>query len=129
MANAARGGTQTAYSWGGEIGEGNANCHPYGSEWDGKQTAPVGSFAPNGFGLYDMLGNVGEWVEDCYHDSYNGAPTDSSAWTTGPCTYRVFRGGNWNTIPASLRSAFRIGFPSTGQGNDAGHRIGRTLDR
>ena len=56
---------QTAYSWGDEIGKNNANCNGCGSEWDSRRTAPVGSFAPNQFGLYDMHGNVWEWVEDC----------------------------------------------------------------
>jgi formylglycine-generating enzyme required for sulfatase activity len=61
---AARGGTQTAYPWGAEIGNGNANCYEWGSQWDRKQTAPVGSFAPNGYGLYDVAGNAWQWVED-----------------------------------------------------------------
>ena len=75
---AARAGTQTAYPWGDEIGNGNANCNGCGSQWDKKQTAPVGSFPPNGFGLYDMVGNNWAWVEDCYHANYEGAPTDGS---------------------------------------------------
>ena len=63
---AARAGTETAYPWGDEIGDGTmANCDGCGSQWDNKQTAPVGSFAANGFGLYDMVGNVWEWTEDC----------------------------------------------------------------
>jgi hypothetical protein len=70
---ATRARTQTVYPWGNEIGKSNANCNGCGSEWDLKQTAPVGSFAPNQFGLYDMVGNVRERVEDCYHDIYNGA--------------------------------------------------------
>ncbi len=75
---ATRAGTQTAYPWGKAIGTNNANCHACGSKWDAKQTAPVGSFAPNGFGLYDMVGNVREWTEDCYHDSYLGAASGHS---------------------------------------------------
>src|SRR5262249_46599041 len=68
-------------------------------------TAPVGSFRPNAFGLYDMLGNVFQWTEDCYHNSYDAAPSDGSAWTTGECKYRVLRGGSWNVSPRSVRSA------------------------
>src|SRR5262249_17340493 len=75
-------GTQTAYSWGDEIGTGNANCDGCGSRWDNVRTVlPVGSFAPNAFGLHDMHGNVWEYVEDCFHYGYDGAPTDGSAWT------------------------------------------------
>ena len=66
---AARGGTDTAYWWGARVGHGNANCDGCGSQWDGKETAPVGQFDPNPFGLYDTVGNVREWVEDCWHDS------------------------------------------------------------
>ena len=80
---AARAGTQTAYPWGDEIGNRNANCDGCGSQWDGKQTAPVGSFPPNQFGLHDMIGNVFEWTEDCFHNNYERAPADGSAWTEG----------------------------------------------
>jgi formylglycine-generating enzyme required for sulfatase activity len=76
---ATRAGTTTAYPWGNDIGKNNANCNGCGSKWDNIQTAPVDSFAPNKFGLYDMVGNVFEWVEDCAHGNYQGAPTDGSA--------------------------------------------------
>src|SRR5262249_10215759 len=78
---AARAGTTTAYFWGDEIGENNANCKGCGGQWNGSGTAPVGSFKPNSFGLYDMAGNVWQWVQDCHHSNYNGAPNDGSAWT------------------------------------------------
>ena len=106
---AARAGTMTRYSWGNEIGRNRANCNDCGSRWDNKHPAPVGSFAPNAFGLYDMHGNVWEWVADCGHDSYQGAPTDGSAWTTG-CdkAEAVLRGGSWGDSPRDLRAANRV---------------------
>ena len=136
---AARAGSTTAYYWGNEIGKGNANCAPVGkeacgSEWDNEQTAPVGSFAANAFGLYDMAGNVWQWVQDCYHDNYNGAPTDGSAWTTGNCRgtleedlQRVIRGGSWISGPLNLRSAGRFRDTFNNGGNNLGFRVGRTL--
>lgn len=90
-------------------------------------TAPVGSFRPNAFGLYDMLGNVFQWTEDCYHDSYNGAPSDGSAWTSGKCEGRVQRGGSWSNGPRSTRSADRNGSPPAYRNVDIGFRVARTL--
>ena len=111
---AARAGTETAYSWGDEIGVNRANCDGSGSKWSGKQTSPVGSFEPNAFGLYDMHGNVWEWVEDCWHDNYEGAPTDGRAWTSGCAPdSAVVRGGSWYYVPRDLRAASRFrGTPS-----------------
>jgi formylglycine-generating enzyme required for sulfatase activity len=124
---AARAGTQTAYPWGSAIGTNNANCIGCGSQWGGKQTAPSGSFAANGFGLYDMVGNVWEWTQDCYHDSYAGAPADASAWSSSDCSSRVLHGGSWVSTPQFLRSANRRK-SSTGYRVDAfGFRVGRTL--
>lgn len=80
---AARAGSPTEYPWGDDIGKGNANCRDCVSDWAGKQTAPVGSFKANAFGLHDMHGNVWQWVEDKFHSNYQGAPVDGSAWTTG----------------------------------------------
>jgi formylglycine-generating enzyme required for sulfatase activity len=137
---AARAGSTTAYYWGDDIGRGNANCAPVGklecgSIWDNKQTSPVGSFAANAFGLYDMAGNVWQWVQDCYHNNYNGAPTDGSAWTTGNChgtleaedLQRVIRGGSWISGPLNLRSAGRFRNTFSSRGNLLGFRVGRTL--
>lgn len=126
---AARAGTTTAYFWGDDIGVSNADCHGCGSKWDNRETAPVGSFKPNAFGLYDTHGNVWEWVEDCYHVDYSGAPTDGSAWTTGDCSRRVRRGGAWGYIPRILRSADRGGDSPVNRSAFVGFRLGRTLDR
>ena len=135
---AARGGTQTAYSWGGNVGTNRANCTHYdwevtcGDEWD--YTAPVGSFAPNAFGLYDMHGNVWEWVEDCWHDSYEGAPLDGSAWTSHDCDSgaptladRVLRGGGFGSEPWELRSAYRREGGASSRVASWGFRVARTL--
>jgi formylglycine-generating enzyme required for sulfatase activity len=124
---AARAGTTTAYSWGDELGKNNANCNGCGSEWDGRQTAPVGSFAPNPFGLYDMHGNVWEWVQDCLHADYEGAPTDGSPWLEGNCNERVIRGGSWIGYPVGLRSALRFWYSPDDHGVDLGLRVARTL--
>jgi len=124
---AARAGTTTAYPWGAVIGENNANCIGCGSRWDSKQPAQVGSFAPNSFGLYDMAGNVLEWTEDCYHDSYNGAPTDGSAWTSGDCNIRVIRGGSWNDLARTVRSADRQWGSSGERFGTLGFRVARIL--
>ncbi len=71
-------------------------------------TAPAGSFPANPWGLHDMHGNVWEWVQDCWHYTYEGAPTDGSVWTSGDCSRRVFRGGSWLNDAWGLRSAFRL---------------------
>ena len=100
---AARAGTTTAYPWGDEIGKDHANCRGCGSRWDGIQPAPVGSFDPNGFSLYNMAGNVWEWLEDCYHPNYDGAPKNGSDWKIACPDLRVhvFRGGSWSTPPGA----------------------------
>jgi formylglycine-generating enzyme required for sulfatase activity len=124
---AARGGTTTAYPWGDAVGENNANCNGCGSQWDGKQTAPVGSFAANGFGLHDMVGNLWMWTDDCDRGSYDGAPSDGSAWTSGDCDVRVLRGGSFFTYPFVLRSASLTRVTSNARNNFVGFRVGRTL--
>lgn len=108
---AARGGTTTVYSWGDAVGTGNANCDRCGSRWDNKTTAPVGSFAANPFGLFDMHGNVWEWTADCYENSYKGAPADGRARAKANCGNLVVRGGGYNDRPQYLRSAIRYGDP------------------
>jgi formylglycine-generating enzyme required for sulfatase activity len=104
---AARAGTRTARWWGDGIGSGNANCNGCGSRWDNRQLSEVGSFQPNPFGLYDMLGDVWQWTDDCWNETYSGAPADGRPWMTGDCHKRVLRGGSWSNLPKFLRSAAR----------------------
>ena len=89
-------------------------------------TAPVGSYRANAFGLYDMLGNVWEWTEDCWNENYTNAPTDGSVWTTGNCSQRVVRGGSWNYFPQYLRAANRIRNTSAFRFSSYGFRVART---
>lgn len=129
---AARGGTHTSRWWGEAIGSGNANCNGCGSKWDDQVLADVGSFGPNPFGLFDMLGNIWQWTADCWHDSYVGAPRDGRAWTTGSdCRKHVLRGGSWDNVPVFIRSAARSGGAASGGEYDystlSGFRVARDL--
>lgn len=91
-------------------------------------TAPVGSFQPNAFGLYDMLGNVFEWVQDCWHPDYRGAPADGSAWMTrGDCTQHNLRGGSWFTAPALVSTSARNRFEDSYRSTSIGFRLVREI--
>jgi formylglycine-generating enzyme required for sulfatase activity/uncharacterized protein with WD repeat len=118
----ARAGTETRYWWGNQIGVNWANCKNCGSQWDDKQTAPVGSFLPNPFGIYDTVGNLWEWVADSYHESYQGAPTDGSVWE-GEGNRRVFRGGSFGNGPYVCRAAYRFGYSSDDRDDVLGFRV------
>ena len=89
-------------------------------------TAPVGSFAPNPWGLYDMLGNVSEWTEDCWNESYSGAPADGSAWRSEECFIRVLRGGSSGSGRWGIRSANRD-WNSADVRRGFGFRVARTI--
>ena len=94
------------------------------------QTEPVGSRKPNGLGLFDMSGNVWEWVEDCWHGNYDSAPEDGSGWLEangGECGRRVIRGGSWDNIPEILRSSYRSGSNADDRGNGIGFRLAQDL--
>ncbi|MGB0204772.1 MAG: SUMF1/EgtB/PvdO family nonheme iron enzyme [Neptuniibacter sp.] len=120
---AARAGNLTTYWWGDRMQANMAACADCGSEWDGKQTAPVGSFPANSWGLHDMTGNVDEWVEDCYEDNYNLAPLDGSAYTQRVCSNRVMRGGSWFEINRLIRPASRYRHPTDAKRNSWGFRV------
>jgi len=132
---AARAGTATPFWWGSSITPAQANYdgnYVYaGGGSKGKYrkgTVPVGDFAANPWGLYNVHGNVWGWCEDVWHDSYNGAPTDASAWLQGgEGSSRVVRGGAWNFDPRGLRSALRVRFHSEFRVSYLGFRLGRTL--
>ena len=117
---AARAGTTTTRYWGEEKTGEYAHV-------DQRGTAPVGTLKPNAFGLHDMLGNVWEWVEDCWHDNYEGAPLDGSAWTSGDPYYRVVRGGCWVSRPSIVSSVDRVRVDATVRDNRYGFRVVRIL--
>ncbi|MDM8564405.1 SUMF1/EgtB/PvdO family nonheme iron enzyme [Candidatus Halobeggiatoa sp. HSG11] len=100
---AARAGTETDYWWGNKIGTNLANCRDSGSKWSGKQIAPVGSFKPNAFGLYDTVGNVWEWTCSAYEEKYNG----SEKRCTKNAKKYIMRGGSWGYKPEMARVSFR----------------------
>ena len=124
---AARAGTTTAYWWGDDAGTGHTVCDDCGSDWDGKGTAPVRRFPANPLGLYDMLGQVFEWTQDCWNADYNGAPADGSAWRSGDCTIHPARGGSWNLGARFARVSQRSRDDHDYQGNMVGFRIARNL--
>ncbi len=140
---AERAGSTERYAWGPNpparvIGNftGARDAAPSGRTWtrgfpnygDGHWgPAPVGSFVANAFGLFDASGNVSEWVEDCWHDSYVRAPADGSAWVNPGCKRRVVRGGSWGSAPEQTRSAYRLSAANETRSARAGIRVAREL--
>ncbi|WP_051542580.1 SUMF1/EgtB/PvdO family nonheme iron enzyme [Thiothrix lacustris] len=120
---AARGGADTAYPWGNAIGKGNANCYKDFCGDKFEYTAPVGSFAANGYGLNDMNGNVWEWVQDSWHSDYKDAPADGSAWESGGSASRVLRGGSWYNFAQYVRSADRGHYTPVNRSRNLGFRL------
>ncbi len=140
---AERAGTTTKYWWGDgtptrkvENLTGSGDRSPSHRSWanafpnysDGYWgPAPVMSFLPNPFGLYDIDGNVSEWVADCWHENYVRAPSDGSAWVNPGCSQRVVRGGSWGSAPDQDRSGFRQGAPADTRSGRVGFRVARDL--
>jgi formylglycine-generating enzyme required for sulfatase activity len=123
---AARAGTTSPYWWGRPPGPGHANCEDCGGT-PTRQTMPVGTYRPNGFGLYDVAGNAAEWVEDCWNDTYRGAPMDGSAWTSGQCRQRVLRGGSFSSKANLIRSSSRFRYDQDVRYYANGFRVARDL--
>jgi formylglycine-generating enzyme required for sulfatase activity len=124
---ATRAGTNTRYWWGNQMVPGHANCQGCGGEWDRDTPAKVGSFTPNPFGLYDTSGSVWEWVSDCWHKSYQGAPTNGESWDEPSCQEHVVRGGAWRNDTTYIHSASRFFYGTDVRYLLHGFRVARDL--
>ncbi|MDR5857461.1 SUMF1/EgtB/PvdO family nonheme iron enzyme [Caballeronia sp. LZ062] len=122
---AARGGTQSTFWWGDQMSKGTADCKDCGEPYHPDAPVPVGSFKPNGYGLYDMNGSVWEWVADCWHSSYKGAPADGRAWDEPSCSVRVIRGGSWREGADYMQSATRFKYSASVRQSQNGLRVAR----
>jgi formylglycine-generating enzyme required for sulfatase activity/class 3 adenylate cyclase len=120
---AARGGTQSRFWWGDEFQPGMSNCRNCADIAAAEQPVKVGSFKPNPFGLYDMGGGVDQWVEDCWHKSYHGAPADGSAWGEGDCASHVIRSGSWKNDQRYVRPANRDSYDTNVRYPTHGFRV------
>ena len=125
---AARGGTATRYWWGNEMKGGNSSCEGCGEPWNAERPPPAGSFRANPFGLNDMNGSVWEWVQDCWHSTYKGAPADGSAWVDGSCQARVIRGGSWRENGSYMLSTTRFKYDASVRQSQNGFRAARSLE-
>ena len=129
---AARAGTTTSFNTGDQITTAQANFNG-GQSYNGSaksvryltKTAPAGSYPANQFGLFDMHGNVGEWVQDCWNKNYQGAPINGSAWQTGNCMDRVIRPSTWDSEPSISRAAYRSSQAVTDRSDNDGFRLAR----
>jgi formylglycine-generating enzyme required for sulfatase activity/class 3 adenylate cyclase len=120
---AARGGTQTKYWWGDQLQSGMANCKDCADTAAAEQPIKVGTFKPNPFGLYDMGGGIDQWVEDCWHRNYQGAPADGSAWVGDDCVSHVLRSGSWKNDARYVRPANRDSYDTNVRYPTHGFRI------
>lgn len=124
---AARGGTSTRYWWGDSMQPGKAACKGCGDPWRQEEPAPVGSFAPNPFGLHDVNGGVWEWVGDCWHTTYTGAPSDARTWDEPNCRVRVIRGGSWRDGADYMPSSTRFKYDASVRYSQNGFRVARDV--
>lgn len=124
---AARAGTDTRYWWGNAMKPGLADCKGCGGgPLDAVQPAKVGALPANPFGLYDIGGGLAEWVDDCWHKDYHGAPADASAWHGPDCREHVLRGGSWRNDPSYVRSASRDHYDGSVRYPTHGIRLARS---
>ena len=122
-----RSGTTTDFWWGNKPGINNANCKDCKSPWSAKSSAPVGSFRPNPFGLFDTVGNVFEWVSDCWNPNHEGAQNSTAPRTTGNCDFRVIRGGSFYYFNTVSRASYRAKNPPEVKSYWLGFRVIREL--
>jgi formylglycine-generating enzyme required for sulfatase activity/class 3 adenylate cyclase len=124
---AARGGTSSKFWWGEQLQTATANCKGCNEPYDSSQPLKVGSFRPNPFGLYDMGGNIHQWVTDCWHENYQGAPSDGSAWVENDCRSYVIRSGSWKNDPSYVRPSNRDHYDATVRYPTHGLRVAQSL--
>jgi len=124
---ACRAGTTTRFYWGDDPDYEDIDDYAWYNSNSDNRTHEVGSKQPNGWGLYDMIGNVWEWCEDWYHNNYEGAPDDGSPWVAGGGSFRVYRGGGWLNDARYCRSANRFNYSPSNRDNDLGFRLARSL--
>ncbi len=121
-------GARSSFWWGYEEEPNRAHCFGCGSGLDPRKPTKLGSFGANKFGVFDTAGNVSEWVRDCWHDNYNGAPTTGEVWEGGDCITRVVRGGSYSSPPQSIRHSKRDKFKSDSLYDNIGIRLVREVD-
>ena len=121
-------GTKSPFWWGYNEEAGKAHCFGCETGLDPRKPSKVGGFEANKFGLHDTAGNVAEWVRDCWHENYKGAPIDGGVWEGGDCTYRTVRGGAYISPQQSIRSAKRDKLKSDAGYDHVGIRVARALD-